>query len=339
MATPRVAFYCVADSRYFLGAVGMLNSLRMVGHREPVYFLDCGLTEDQRELLAPHATLVPAPSDALPWLLKTIAPLRHPAEVMVLIDSDVIVTRPLTELIEDASEGKVTAFRTGYDRFFPEWGELLALGRARRQPYLCSAVLFLGGAVGEEVLRLMDEGQALVPIPAHGRRSGRREFFEAVASSPFMLADQDVVNAILSSRVQAERIIALDHRLAPEPPFAGLRLMGEDALRCAYDDGGEPYVLHHLGPKPWMVPVRESLYSRLLARLLVGPGVLLSVPDADVPLRLRDGLLADAGRKLANAQDRLRSSVWEPLSWRVGARVDALRSRLMSVAGPSERRP
>ena len=27
------AFYCVADERYFLGAVAMINSLRLVGHR------------------------------------------------------------------------------------------------------------------------------------------------------------------------------------------------------------------------------------------------------------------------------------------------------------------
>ena len=32
----RAAFYCVADERYFLGLVGMLNSLRLLGHREPV---------------------------------------------------------------------------------------------------------------------------------------------------------------------------------------------------------------------------------------------------------------------------------------------------------------
>ena len=48
------AFYCVADERYFLGAVGLINSLRLVGHDEPVYLLDCGLTDAQRELLAAH---------------------------------------------------------------------------------------------------------------------------------------------------------------------------------------------------------------------------------------------------------------------------------------------
>ena len=31
------AFYTVADARYFLGAVGMINSLRLVGHDEPIF--------------------------------------------------------------------------------------------------------------------------------------------------------------------------------------------------------------------------------------------------------------------------------------------------------------
>ena len=43
MSAPRAAFYCVADERYFLGAVGMLNSLRLLGHAEPIYVLDCGV--------------------------------------------------------------------------------------------------------------------------------------------------------------------------------------------------------------------------------------------------------------------------------------------------------
>ena len=66
------AFYCVADERYFLGAVGLVNSLRIVGHDEPIYLLDCGLTGRQRELLAGQVTLVNAPDGAPPTLLKTI---------------------------------------------------------------------------------------------------------------------------------------------------------------------------------------------------------------------------------------------------------------------------
>ena len=49
MTTP-ARFYCVADERYFLGAVGMINSLRLQGHAEPIHVLDCGLRPGQREL-------------------------------------------------------------------------------------------------------------------------------------------------------------------------------------------------------------------------------------------------------------------------------------------------
>jgi hypothetical protein len=332
--TPDTAFYAVANSRYFLGAVGMLNSLRLLGHREPVYVLDCGLTQRQRDLLAPHVTLVPAPRQGPPYLLKTIAPLRHPAKLTVLIDTDVIVTRPLTELIEQAGRGTVAAFRTAYDRFFPQWGELLGLGTVRRRPYVCSALVLLGGEEGQEVLRLMDEGQARVP--AAGESRGPREFFRTVARSPLQLADQDVLNAVLSTRTEPDRLVTLEHGLAPEPPFQGLRLFGDDALGCAYRDGSEPYVLHHLGPKPWLVPMRDGPYSRLLARLLFGPGIEVRVSEADVPLRLRKGLLAGASRKLAGLQDHFRSSIREPLTRRVGARAEALRDRATGSAGTAE---
>jgi hypothetical protein len=331
---PDTAFYAVANSRHFLGAVGMLNSLRLLGHREPVYVLDCGLTRRQRELLAPHVNLVPTPRQGPPYLLKTIVPLRHPAEIAVLIDADIIVTRPLTELIEQAGRGRVAAFRTAYDRFFPQWGELLGLGAARRRPYVCSALVLLGGEEGQQVLRLMDEGQARVPVGGESRDA--RAFFTTVAHSPLQLADQDVLNAILCTRTEPDRILTLEHGLAPEPPFPGLRLRGDDALGCAYDDGSEPYVLHHLGPKPWLVPTRDGPYSRLLTRLLLGPGIEVRVSEADVPLRLRKGLLAGTSRKLAGLQDRFRSSVREPFSWRLGARAGALRDHLTQGAGKAE---
>jgi hypothetical protein len=302
----------------------MLNSLRLQGHSEPMYVLDRGLAPHERELLAPHVTLVDPPDRGTPYLSKTIAPLLHPAEVTVLIDTDIIVTRPLTELVEQASRGTVAAFRTAYDRYFPQWGELLGLGTVRRRPYVCSALVFLGGDEGQQVLRLMDQGQACVP---GGLERDPREFFRDVERSPLQLADQDVLNAVLCARPESERIVALEHRLAPEPPFAGLVLRDDHGPGCAYDDGTEPYVLHHLGPKPWLVPMRESPYSRLLARLLRGPDVAIEVPETNLPLRLRQGPLAGISRKLAGVRHRFRMSVREPLSWRVGATVGALRDR------------
>ena len=160
----------MANARHFLGVVGMLNSLRLVGHREPVYLLDCGLTALQRELLSPHVNIVAAPRDAPPpYVLKTISPLADPAEVMVLIDADMIVTRPLGELIDEARSGKVLAFRAGYERFFSQWGELLGLGPVERRPYVCSGLVLLGGDEGRAVLRLMDAGQKQLSPPPISR--------------------------------------------------------------------------------------------------------------------------------------------------------------------------
>jgi hypothetical protein len=286
---PQAAFYCVSDSRYFVGVVAMLNSLRLLGHREPVYILDCGLTAHQRELLAPHATLVPAPSEAPPWLLKTVAPLRHPAEVMVLIDADIIVTRSLLELIERAAEPRVIAIENDTDRFVPEWAELLGLGEVRRQPYVSSGLVLLGEPLGQDVLTLMAQLQDRVDFDRSFWRGNDRDY-------PFLFGDQDVLNAIMASRVERERIVVLENRLAPNPPFRGLRILERATLRCADRDGTEPYALHNFYRKPWLVRTRSNPYSRLLTRVVLDSDVALKLDPSELPLRLRAGLPAQLAR-------------------------------------------
>jgi hypothetical protein len=283
------AFYCVADERYFLGAVGMINSLRVVGHDEPVFVLDCGLTAKQRELLSPHATIVEAPSDAPPWLLKTIAPLRHPADVMVLIDADIVLTRSLGELIERAAEPKVVAIENDMDRFVAEWGELLGLGEVRRQPYVSSGLVVVGQPLGGEVLGLMDELQDKVDFD--------NTFWRAnVSDYAFLYGDQDVFNAILSARLEREALVALPNSLAPNPPFTGLKVVDPASLRVARRDGTEPYALHNFYRKPWLARTRSNPYSRLLTRLLLGSDVSLRLDRRMLPLRLRTGPVAGAAR-------------------------------------------
>ncbi len=191
-ALPPAAFYCVADSRYFLGAVGMLNSLRLVGHDEPIFVLDCGLTDGQRSMLAPHATVVPAQNDSPAWLLKASAPLSHPADAIVLIDTDLIVTRPLTALIQNEGGAEVVAFRNKSDRFFSVWGELLGLGEPRPRPYVSSSLVFLQGS--SEVLSLMDRLRSRVDFQ-------RTYWRENDPGYPFLLGDQDLLNAILATRL------------------------------------------------------------------------------------------------------------------------------------------
>jgi hypothetical protein len=314
---PAAAFYCVCEERFFPGAVALIDSLRLQGHTEPVFVLDCGLTARQRELLEPHVTLVPAPADTPPYLLKTVAPLAHPAEVRVLIDADMILTRPLTELIESAAQGRVVAFENNLDRFVPEWGELLDLGPVRRRRYLSSGLVMLGGGLGDEVLRLLDDRQARVEFDlTYARRN--------VATYPLLLLDQDVLNAILASRVPEERVVGLDLALAPSSPFPGVRLIDERILRCAYADGREPYVLHHIDPrKPWRGSEYRDLYSRLLPRLLLEDDVTVRVPDGELPRRMRSGLLGRAER----ARQRLGWYARDHVPESVLGRLDAYRRR------------
>jgi hypothetical protein len=317
---PRVGFYCVSNARYFLGAVGLINSLRLVGHREPIFLLDCGLTPAQRELLAPEVRLVADPSDAPPFLIKTIAPIRNPSQTVVLVDTDMIVTRSMATLIDHASEGRVVAFEDRQDRFFPEWGELLELGTARRRPYVTSGLVFLGGTVGEQVLHLVDDRRDQVDFELTFWRRNIREY-------PFLYADQDVLNAVLATRPEATGLEVLAQRLAATPPYRGLRLVDESTLQCAYRDGVQPYVVHQYVRKPWLERTYHSIYSRLLARLLLGEDVPVRVPEGDLPLRMREGLRARAQRARINATDFLRWHYGDRLPQPIGRRVEALRRR------------
>jgi hypothetical protein len=308
--TEPVAFYVVCDSRYFLGAVAMLNSLRVVGHTEPVFVLDCGLSDSERELLSDEATLVSAPDGVPPWLLKGLAPRRHGADVMVLVDADIIVTRDLGPLIEDAARGKVVAFENRSDRFFPEWGSLLDLGTTRRRQYVSSSLVCLGGALGSEVLGLMEALRDRVDFSHSWWRGGEPGY-------PFLFADQDVLNAILATRVDPALVTEVDERLEAVTPYAGLRIADAATLRCAYGDGEQPYVVHHYLPvKPWLEPAIEGVYTQLLARLLRGDDVAIRVPDRRLPPHLRPGLIAAARSwRRGGLRSRLRAALGRAVSF------------------------
>jgi hypothetical protein len=314
------AFYCVCDARYFLGAVAMVNSLRLQGHTEPIFVLDCGLAPAQRELLEGEARIVASEGDAPPWLAKTIAPLAHPAEVMVLIDADMIVTRPLAGLIEEAREGRIVAFRDPQQRFFSEWGDLPGLGEPRRGPYVSSGLVVLPSAPGAEVLSLLHELRGQVDFEQTFWRRGVRDY-------PYLYADQDVLNAILATRVEAERLVARERRLAATPPFRNLRRLDGKRPRCAYPDGTEPFVVHQFVRKPWLERVYHGVYSRLLVRLLLEPDVAIRVPEHQVPLRLRRGVAASVGRALVNVGDLGRWYVGDRLPSWLGTRLEDARRR------------
>ena len=296
-ARPKAAFYCVADERYFLGAVAMINSLRHHGHDEPIYLLDCGLSAAQRALVAAEVTIVDAPDETPPYLLKTIVPLRHPAEVMVLIDADMIVTRPLAELIEVAAAGRVVAFENNSDRHVAAWGELLDLGPLRHGTYVSSGFAALGGDFGAEVLALLGDRQRRVDFSETFYGRNHPEY-------PFLYPEQDVLNAILYS-FDAARTLALEHRLAPNQPFAGLSIRAGEG-RVAYEDGSEPYLLHHFLKKPWLEPMYHGIYSQLLVRMVLADDAAIRLDAGQLPLRMRPGALAWLERKRVDLTDLAR---------------------------------
>jgi hypothetical protein len=287
------AIYCVADRRMFVGAVAVINSLRIVGHREPIFVLDCGLEEDQRKLLSREATLVTSRSQQTPHLSKCVLPLARPADAMLLIDADVIVTRSLLPLLQTAAEGKVVAFADALaDRFDARWSELLDFGEPRRQPYVNSGIVALPRGLGSEVLEGLRSAAPRVDV-------GRSMVAQGNPEDPFYFLDQDVLNAILATAINEEDLVILEYRLAPHPPFPGVRVRDAASLQCAYDDGAEPFALHHIQRKPWLAAVRSTVYSRLLTRLLLAPDLPLRLQPHQLPVRLRTGTLASLDQRRA----------------------------------------
>ncbi len=143
--TDEVSFYTITDERFFVGTVGMLNSLRLMGHEQRVVVLDCGLSERQRDLLGSECELVTLPEARAtnPTLFKPYANLLRPRGLVVVLDSDLIITRPLDAVLEAASNGHICACADPESgRWFAEWEQLFELPcRPRRQTYVNAGFL------------------------------------------------------------------------------------------------------------------------------------------------------------------------------------------------------
>jgi hypothetical protein len=292
------AFYSVSDSRFFLGAVALINSLRLAGHDEPIFIVDTGLMPGQRSRLGEHVTLIPAPRGEASVLLTPLGPSIRPAQVQILIDSDIIVTQPLCQFIEAARAGRIVAFgepEPTDTRSFREWTPALDLPRFRSQPYVNAGQLFVPESLGRRLYPLWTDAQRKVDL--QDTRYGK-----ARLSDPFYFADQDVLNAVLAGHFEIEELMIADHRLAPHYPFPGLDLVDATGLVCRYGDGAEPSLLHHILAKPWLKATRTTVYSLLLPRLLLAPDVALRLEPSQLPLRLRQGRLAAGDRRRAHVQ-------------------------------------
>lgn len=291
---PTVAVYSICNERFFLGLVALVNSLRIHGVEAPIVVVDCGLNERQRELLAPQATILPAPPGVEPHLLKYVGPMQAPADSMLLVDADMIITRSLDPILADVRGGKIVAFTDPLgDRFFESWQELLDLPDLRRQPYANAGFLALPRDPGLKLLERLERDQALIETDETIWTGGSSE-------RPTYFADQDLLNALFASVVPESGVSILPQKLAPHPPFDGVHVADLAAATCVYDDGTAPFLLHHmLKQKPWLMPRRPTPYSELLPRLWLAEDLAVRLSDEDVPLRFRRGVLAAAERRRA----------------------------------------
>jgi hypothetical protein len=269
-------FFCVSNARYFIGAVTLLNSLRRIGHDEPFYLVDCGLTARQRELVRDHATLIPAPQHESPTMLKAYGPLEVDPEVAIILDADIVAVQPLTDLIGP----KPVVFLNDWTwRFEPEWIRL-GYGGLRRIPYLNAGQMILPRGSG--LLPLLEQGNERLLKILRAEPEKR-----SLPSSPFYHTDQDVLNALIGSLHPDDYVVSDEVAYYPfRNSLDGARL------------------LHHILEKPWLKPLRVNPYSQAMVELLAtGP---VEIPASEVPPQLRRGKLGSIARARCSVQHTLR---------------------------------
>jgi hypothetical protein len=276
----------MGDAAFHLGTVALVNSLRLVGHSEPITVLDLGFTPSQRESLAHEVDFVTVPGQAdLPaYLLKAYPVKLGHQGPMVLIDSDIIVTRRLDSVMAAMSDGQVVVFPDDLvDRRRAEWRDVFELGCSpRHQAYANSGFVGFSTYDFPDLLaRWWDANLAVASLP--------REVAHRVARFP----DQDALNALLMTTIDRDAIAFLPRHLAPMGPgqLSATSVVDVGALRCKFE-GQEPVLLHATkSPKPWSpgAPLRlpRTAFESCLRRLLTGRELAVRPPVADVPFWLR----------------------------------------------------
>lgn len=266
-----VRFCTVADSGHFVGLVALVNSLRWHGHHDPVTVVDVGLTAAERSEIERHCELVAPPSPARhPWLLAPFACLARPADVVVAIDCDVIVTAPLDPIIDAARRGQVCAFPDWMpNRWFAEWETVFALpSRPRHQTYVNSGFVAWSTEAFPDLLAQWAERcdrMAGAPIASPA----------ADLEDPTALPDQDALNALLMTVVAPSQLAVQPAAAGPQGTgqLSHAELRDQSTLSCSYE-GTPTTLLHSWGlPKPWQpearTVLRRTAYVACLRRLLV----------------------------------------------------------------------
>jgi hypothetical protein len=284
------AFFTISDARFFPGTVALLNSLVITGNLASLVILDVGLTDAQRFRLDPHATVVKIPGElkAHPAVFKAYPRFFPPSGVVVIIDSDMIISRSLGDVIARAASGKICVYpdpasRSG--RWFKEWETELALeAPLRQQTYVNSGFLALSMKHWPRFLSRFWELCERIPTET--------VFTGADAKSPFWAADQDVLNALLMSEVppDAVELLPAEHEVYPDR-LRATKIVDARSMECV-TDGERPTILHYsMAPKAWAgkgwLRVRRDAYVELFGRAVCGKDVPLRLEPRELPVWLR----------------------------------------------------
>jgi hypothetical protein len=284
-------FFTIADAGYFAGTVALLNSLRLTGHEHELIVLDRGLTGPQRDALDGQATLYELPDERIvhPNFVKPFPARMELRDVVVLIDSDMIVTTSLEPILERAAGGKICAFPNHYSdlwRRFDGWSELFGLAAPLR-----SEMYLNGGFIAASVDHW----------PTFFRRwweaCERAEAHFVSARDPELVAqwDQDPLNAILMSEVPREAVEVLP---AYEWHLDRVEIEDELTLRCRAGEQLQPLLHTPRTPKVWQpggwrhVEYQTRAYVRLMPRVLFGEDVALRLSPSELPFWVRPGPLS-----------------------------------------------
>ncbi len=303
-------FYTVSDQRFFTGLIGMINSLRLLGHEERIVVLDLGLTSEQRCVISGECeifTIVEA-EEINPQLLKPFANLLHPRGTVIVIDSDLAVTHRLDQIFERAEKGEICACADPESgRWFAEWEALFGLSRTprRRQTYVSSGLVAFSARRWPDLLPYW--WQACQRIRSH--QTVFHQHRDSSEDGPVLQGDQDALNAILMSEIPHDALSVQPESTQPnhDQLRQEVRLLDTELLSCSL--GGDPVTLVHPGVKrkswerQWWVEEESNPYPALLRRLLVGPDVRLR-PVGALPLWLRPGRSGDLLLELLSLANR-----------------------------------
>lgn len=320
--TEEVTFYVVSDERFFIGAVGLINSLRLMGHEQRVVVLDCGMTERQREVLASECELASPPDSRAgnPQLLKPFANLMSPKGIVVILDSDLIVTRPLDPMLQAASGGRVCACSDPEsDRWFADWEQIFGCrAPPRRQTYVSSGFVAFSTEYWPDLLpRWWDSCQRIRSYPTA---------FYGAPDSPTAQADQDALNAILMGELPEEVLAVQPREVQPsmEQLRWHVRVLNVDMLSCSMRNRAVTLIHPGVMTKPfetqWWLDQGQSPYPVLLRRLLVKQDIRIRVDRESVPIWLQSGWLGSVmvrTLRLVNGLGRIRRQLrrWRLLRW------------------------